>query len=139
MSSEEKVFFDVAGVGKYLNASLSTIYKLAQNGEIPCQKMGRQWRFSRAEIDRWIANREGFARNAAAKKSGGNASEVKSLSEEFFNEDQRQIMKAFGIGDITKLMAMLASSRRRAGVEALLGMSSEELDDVVEQICERMK
>jgi len=29
----------------YLKTSKSTLYKLAQNGEIPGQKVGRHWRF----------------------------------------------------------------------------------------------
>jgi len=38
----------------YLRISLSTLYKLAQEGRIPCQKVGRHWRFRRVALDRWL-------------------------------------------------------------------------------------
>ena len=39
---------------KYLRIPLSTLYKLAQDGKIPCQKVGRHWRFRKETIDRWL-------------------------------------------------------------------------------------
>ena len=41
---------------KYLRIPLSTLYKLAQDGKIPCQKVGRHWRFRKEAIDRWLEN-----------------------------------------------------------------------------------
>ena len=38
----------------YLRISLSTLYKLAQEGRVPCQKVGRHWRFRRVALDRWL-------------------------------------------------------------------------------------
>lgn len=40
----------------YLKLSKSTTYKLAQEGVIPGQKVGRHWRFHRETIDRWLAS-----------------------------------------------------------------------------------
>ena len=34
--------------------SISSIYKMAQKGRILDYKVGRQWRFKKEEIDRWI-------------------------------------------------------------------------------------
>ncbi|BCY16544.1 helix-turn-helix domain-containing protein [Levilinea saccharolytica] len=39
---------------KYLRIPLSTLYKLAQDGKIPCQKVGRHWRFRKERIDNWL-------------------------------------------------------------------------------------
>jgi excisionase family DNA binding protein len=39
---------------QYLRIPVSTLYKLAQDGRIPCQKVGRHWRFRRGAIDRWL-------------------------------------------------------------------------------------
>jgi len=39
----------------YLKISKSTLYKLAQNGEVPGQKVGKHWRFRRDIIDQWMA------------------------------------------------------------------------------------
>jgi len=40
----------------YLKLAKSTTYKLAQEGKIPGQKVGRHWRFNKAAIDRWLAS-----------------------------------------------------------------------------------
>jgi len=41
-------------VAKYLKIPKSTVYILAQDGKIPCQKVGRHWRFRRETIDNWL-------------------------------------------------------------------------------------
>ena len=41
-------------LGVYLKIPKSTVYKLAQEGKIPCQKVGRHWRFRKEAIDRWL-------------------------------------------------------------------------------------
>lgn len=41
----------------YLQVSKSSLYKLAQDGKIPGQKVGRHWRFHRATIDRWLGTK----------------------------------------------------------------------------------
>jgi excisionase family DNA binding protein len=39
---------------RYLRIPLSTLYKLSQDGKIPCQKVGRHWRFRKERIDNWL-------------------------------------------------------------------------------------
>ena len=43
----------------YLKIAKSTLYKLAQEGKLPGQKVGRHWRFHKETIDQWISNKEG--------------------------------------------------------------------------------
>lgn len=43
----------------YLKLPKSTLYKLVQEGRIPGQKLGKQWRFARAAIDRWLEAEQG--------------------------------------------------------------------------------
>ena len=38
----------------YLKIPKSTLYKLVREGKIPCQKVGRHWRFKKEAIDRWL-------------------------------------------------------------------------------------
>ena len=38
----------------YLRIPRSSLYKLAQEGKIPSQKVGRHWRFRCQGIDRWL-------------------------------------------------------------------------------------
>ncbi|MDD4573140.1 MAG: helix-turn-helix domain-containing protein [Sphaerochaeta sp.] len=40
---------------RYLKIAESTIYVLARNGRIPAQKVGRNWRFSKNALDKWLA------------------------------------------------------------------------------------
>ncbi len=51
----------------YLKIPKSTLYKQVREGKIPCQKIGRHWRFRKKAIDRWLE--EAHARQG----SGGNA------------------------------------------------------------------
>ncbi len=44
----------ISEASKYLRIARSSLYKLAQEGKIPCQKVGRHWRFRREAIDRWL-------------------------------------------------------------------------------------
>ena len=45
-------------LAEYLRIPRSTAYKLAQQGKIPCQKVGRHWRFRKAVIDQWLGDRK---------------------------------------------------------------------------------
>lgn len=38
----------------YLKIAKSTLYKLAQEGKLPAQKVGRHWRFRKEAVDRWL-------------------------------------------------------------------------------------
>jgi len=38
----------------YLKIPKSTLYKIVREGKIPCQKVGRHWRFRKVAIDRWL-------------------------------------------------------------------------------------
>jgi excisionase family DNA binding protein len=48
----------IGELSKYLKISRSTLYKLAQEGKVPAQKVGRHWRFHREIVDRWLGERE---------------------------------------------------------------------------------
>lgn len=139
---EDNVFFDVEGLSKYLHASQSTVYKLAQNGELPCKKMGRQWRFCRSEIDRWIANRcgdelAGAVGGTLGIKSAFGVGEA-SLSE-YFTDEQIDLLAAFDIDSPQRLLRMFASSKRRNGLVKLLGMTSDALDEIADKIAKIVK
>jgi excisionase family DNA binding protein len=45
-------------IAEYLQMSTSSIYKMAQTGKIPAYKVGRQWRFKKEEVDRWIKDKK---------------------------------------------------------------------------------
>lgn len=48
----------ITELSKYLKISRSTLYKLAQEGKLPAQKVGRHWRFHKGMIDQWLGSRK---------------------------------------------------------------------------------
>ena len=44
-------------LAEYLKISKSTLYKLAQEGSVPGQKVGKHWRFHKDAIDDWLRRR----------------------------------------------------------------------------------
>lgn len=48
--------FTIDDLVVYLKLPKSTVYKLAQEGKIPGQKVGRHWRFHKNVIDRWLGD-----------------------------------------------------------------------------------
>lgn len=55
MSEVESEILMLEAVAAYLKAGKRTVYRLAQQGEIPAFKLGGTWRFRRSELVRWIA------------------------------------------------------------------------------------
>jgi len=41
-------------VAEYLRIPRSTTYKLAQEGKLPGQKVGRHWRFHKEAVEDWL-------------------------------------------------------------------------------------
>ena len=56
MVKEPDSIMTIEEVAAYLKIPKSTVYILAQDGKIPCQKVGRQWRFHKEAIDQWVKN-----------------------------------------------------------------------------------
>lgn len=52
---------NVEEVAGYLRVAPATIYRLAQQGKIPCAKVGRSWRFPKDTIDRWLEKQSKLA------------------------------------------------------------------------------
>jgi excisionase family DNA binding protein len=56
-------FLTTEEVLSYLQINLRTIYRLLKARQIPAVRVGRQWRFRRADLDAWLAAREGTGRD----------------------------------------------------------------------------
>lgn len=54
-NSSEGEILTIKEVAGYLKVTERTIYRLAGAKKIPAFKVGGMWRFSRMDIDRWIA------------------------------------------------------------------------------------
>jgi excisionase family DNA binding protein len=64
MSSNSGEVMTIEDLSEYLKVSKSTLYKLAQQGNLPGQKVGKHWRFHRDVINRWLALRLDIIREA---------------------------------------------------------------------------
>ena len=58
MAEDLPLIMTIHEASKYLRIPLSSLYKLAQGGKIPCQKVGRHWRFHQATLKVWLAGKK---------------------------------------------------------------------------------
>ena len=56
-ASGRLVIFRSDGYTACPTGAKSMLYKLAQEGKVPGQKVGKHWRFSKDAIDRWLEHR----------------------------------------------------------------------------------
>ncbi len=55
MKDQASDIMTIEEVADFLRIPVSSVYKLAQEGKIPAQKVGRHWRFHRPTLTKWIA------------------------------------------------------------------------------------
>ncbi len=55
---KESALMTSSEVAIYLRISRASVYRLAKNKGIPVSKIGRQLRFRKDAIDRWLSNKE---------------------------------------------------------------------------------
>ena len=52
----EKPYLTIEDVAGYFGVTPTTVYRLAQKGELPGFKIGSQWRFSQEMLESWVAD-----------------------------------------------------------------------------------
>jgi two-component system, cell cycle response regulator CpdR len=66
----DDTFLTTEEVLDYLQVNLRTVYRLIKAGKIPAVRVGRQWRFKRADLDAWLdGQRSRKTRHVAAVPS----------------------------------------------------------------------
>jgi len=58
MNTDLPEIMTIGEAAQFLRISSSSLYKLAQDGRIPCQKVGRHWRFHRETLLHWVAGQK---------------------------------------------------------------------------------
>lgn len=53
IAAEEEIL-TIDEVAKYLKLKPQTVYKWAQEGQIPATKLGKEWRFRKRILDDWL-------------------------------------------------------------------------------------
>lgn len=59
MGFDSAAVLTIEELSAYLKAPKSTLYKLVREGNVPCRKVGRHWRFHRSAIDVWLKEHTG--------------------------------------------------------------------------------
>ena len=67
MSDKPREVLTLNEMAGYLRIPISTAYKLAQEGKLPGQKVGKHWRFLKDTIDQWLGQRAGRRTKRKAK------------------------------------------------------------------------
>ena len=69
-------FLTTEEVLEYLQVNLRTVYRLIKAGKIPAVRVGRQWRFRRRDIDRWLDGQRPKNGRRRGRPAGGAAPEA---------------------------------------------------------------
>ncbi|SHG33236.1 transcriptional regulator, AlpA family [Desulfacinum infernum DSM 9756] len=64
----EDRWLSVEEISKYLGVSHDTVYRWIDRHDMPAHRMGRLWKFKKAEVDEWV-------------KAGGAASDRPKIDE----------------------------------------------------------
>jgi len=75
----------------YFGVLKSTLYRFTREGEVPCQKIGRHWRFRKEAIDRWLEDLP--AASLAAQAGGKGAIPARIVSWLKQSEEMRKIIR----------------------------------------------
>jgi excisionase family DNA binding protein len=57
MNTNEDVYLTTADALAYLRTAPRTLYRFLATGQIPAVRIGRQWRFRKVDLDRWVESR----------------------------------------------------------------------------------
>lgn len=66
-AANQPLMITTTEMAEYLQVNRSTIYRMIRNGDIPCFKIGSDYRFDAYAIDKWMIRR---TKGEALKKTG---------------------------------------------------------------------
>jgi excisionase family DNA binding protein len=66
---KDDVFLTTEEVLEYLQVNLRTVYRLIKAGKIPAVRVGRQWRFRKADIDAWLESQRPRAQRTSSSST----------------------------------------------------------------------
>ena len=75
----DETFLTTEEVLEYLNVNLRTVYRLIKAGSIPAVRVGRQWRFRKRDIDKWL---DGQRHTEGSRGTGGTRSRILLVDDE---------------------------------------------------------
>jgi len=64
MEPNSSLILTIDEVAELLKIPVSSVYRLAQDGKIPAQKVGKHWRFHQQTLVDWVASGRMVAKEA---------------------------------------------------------------------------
>ena len=61
-------YLSIEDVAKRFGVNATTVYRLAQRGQLPAFKVGNQWRFSRGMLEAWVSEQTAAERTRVPKR-----------------------------------------------------------------------
>jgi excisionase family DNA binding protein len=92
----DDVYLTTAELLEYLQVNLRTVYRLLKAEEIPAVRVGRQWRFRKADIDAWLETRRPRGRRQATPAPAGPGGHATPASQEA-RPDVRAVVAPTGV------------------------------------------
>ena len=121
---EDKVF-TIDEVAKYLKIPKSTIYKLSQKGAMPSSKIGKQLRFRKSSLDKWLSEKENKF------PSSTNEPSLTSCQDELANHKSKYVLL---IDDDKLVLKTLARFLKLHGYNVEPATSGEEALEKLEKL-----
>jgi len=149
MNDEKDRIMGVEGLAKYLNLSKSTVYKLAQEGALPGQKVGKHWRFRQETVNNWMDEERPQKESAAQEPEKTAESETKSQDTiepppggpplgGVFSSEQIDRLRGRWIETSDQLLSIAATQSGNEGIRRLLEIDEEAFAEALRQL-EKMR
>ena len=146
MSNDDRIM-GIDELAAYLKMSRSTLYKISQEGKLPCQKVGRHWKYNRERIDEWIAQ-GGLNQNQSAGygsqlgappvSQAPQATQSNDLKR-YFSMKQVRLLNGQAIHSISDLLLSLATNQGKSALIEALGVTLEKFEEIATRIAKDLR
>jgi len=140
MSNDQRIM-GIDELAEYLKMSRSTLYKLSQEGKIPCQKFGRHWRYNREFIDEWAKgnmgedkSKEHGAQLESPSPSGETEHQNNDDLKRYFSVRQVRLLDNCAIHSVSDVLLSLATVKGKNNLVETLKITPEKLDVIATRI-----
>jgi excisionase family DNA binding protein len=116
----DETFLTTEEVLEYLQVNLRTVYRLIKAGRIPAVRVGRQWRFRKADLDAWLDSQRRGGRAEARRAEAGAPVRLEGVGRRVLVVDDEESIREL----LTKTLELAeyeaqAVSDGKAGLELL--------------------
>lgn len=70
MTSNEDRWLSVDEIAEHLGVSKDTIYNWISQKKVPAHRIGRLWKFNKAEVDDWVRTGDAATQTSSTERNG---------------------------------------------------------------------